>query len=150
MQVVQGTYVEGMKEEVVLSPGHALSFIAAGEGTFEIFSSCLLLGTKIVKTLSWFTSFMLAEHRHVGSNNFNLFSSRSHTIFSLVQLAFILCFLYEFLHANHVLSWFFICSSCHVFAAALLFISFPGSTTCFTVYLSKLLEVLKFLVLFFL
>ncbi|XP_059296882.1 kinesin-like protein KIN-7D, mitochondrial isoform X1 [Lycium ferocissimum] len=51
----QGTYVEGIKEEVVLSPGHALSFIAAGE-----------------------------EHRHVGSNNFNLFSSRSHTIFSLM------------------------------------------------------------------
>jgi centromeric protein E len=52
----QGTYVEGIKEEVVLSPGHALSFIAAGE-----------------------------EHRHVGSNNFNLFSSRSHTIFTLVS-----------------------------------------------------------------
>ncbi|KAJ9132809.1 hypothetical protein P3X46_033642 [Hevea brasiliensis] len=51
----QGTYVEGIKEEVVLSPGHALSFIAAGE-----------------------------EHRHVGSNNFNLLSSRSHTIFSLM------------------------------------------------------------------
>ncbi|XP_009784122.1 kinesin-like protein KIN-7D, mitochondrial isoform X1 [Nicotiana sylvestris] len=51
----QGTYVEGIKEEVVLSPGHALSFIAAGE-----------------------------EHRHIGSNNFNLFSSRSHTIFSLM------------------------------------------------------------------
>ncbi|XP_059654085.1 kinesin-like protein KIN-7D, mitochondrial isoform X3 [Cornus florida] len=51
----QGTYVEGIKEEVVLSPGHALSFIAAGE-----------------------------EHRHVGSNNFNLLSSRSHTIFTLV------------------------------------------------------------------
>ncbi|KAG5624914.1 hypothetical protein H5410_010132 [Solanum commersonii] len=51
----QGTYVEGMKEEVVLSAGHALSFIAAGE-----------------------------EHRHVGSNNFNLFSSRSHTIFTLM------------------------------------------------------------------
>ncbi|KAL1801803.1 hypothetical protein ACET3Z_030450 [Daucus carota] len=49
----QGTYVEGINEEVVLSPGHALSFIAAGE-----------------------------EHRHVGSNNFNLFSS-SHTIFTL-------------------------------------------------------------------
>ncbi|KAH9326565.1 hypothetical protein KI387_006743, partial [Taxus chinensis] len=49
-----GTYVEGIKEEVVLSPAHALSFIAAGE-----------------------------EHRHVGSNNFNLFSSRSHTIFTL-------------------------------------------------------------------
>ncbi|PKA64190.1 Kinesin-like protein NACK1 [Apostasia shenzhenica] len=29
----QGTYVEGIKEEVVLSPGHALSFIAAGEGS---------------------------------------------------------------------------------------------------------------------
>ncbi|CAL9780923.1 unnamed protein product [Musa acuminata subsp. burmannicoides] len=51
----QGTYVEGIKDEVVLSPGHALSFIAAGE-----------------------------EHRHVGSNNFNLFSSRSHTIFTLM------------------------------------------------------------------
>ncbi|XVE93713.1 hypothetical protein REPUB_Repub01dG0217900 [Reevesia pubescens] len=52
---IQGTYVEGIKEEVVLSPGHALSFIAAGE-----------------------------EHRHVGSNNFNLLSSRSHTIFTLM------------------------------------------------------------------
>ncbi|KAE8680030.1 Detected protein of confused Function [Hibiscus syriacus] len=51
----QGTYIEGIKEEVVLSPGHALSFIASGE-----------------------------EHRHVGSNNFNLFSSRSHTIFTLM------------------------------------------------------------------
>ncbi|CAH2075901.1 unnamed protein product [Thlaspi arvense] len=51
----QGTYVEGIKEEVVLSPGHALSFIAAGE-----------------------------EHRHVGSNNFNLLSSRSHTLFTLM------------------------------------------------------------------
>ncbi|KAJ1271065.1 hypothetical protein BS78_06G100400 [Paspalum vaginatum] len=50
----QGTYVEGVKEEVVLSPAHALSLIATGE-----------------------------EHRHVGSNNFNLVSSRSHTIFTL-------------------------------------------------------------------
>ncbi|MQL82026.1 hypothetical protein Taro_014479, partial [Colocasia esculenta] len=30
----QGTYVEGIKEEVVLSPGHALSFVAAGEGIY--------------------------------------------------------------------------------------------------------------------
>ncbi|ONK66160.1 uncharacterized protein A4U43_C06F4750 [Asparagus officinalis] len=51
---LQGTFVEGIKEEVVLSPAHALSLIAAGE-----------------------------EHRHVGSNNFNLLSSRSHTIFTL-------------------------------------------------------------------
>ncbi|KAF3781235.1 Kinesin-related protein 11 [Nymphaea thermarum] len=51
---VQGTFVEGLTEEVVLSPAHALSLIAAGE-----------------------------EHRHVGSNNFNLLSSRSHTIFTL-------------------------------------------------------------------
>ncbi|XP_078440824.1 kinesin-like protein KIN-7D, chloroplastic [Wolffia australiana] len=50
----QGTFVEGIKEEVVLSPAHALSLIAAGE-----------------------------EHRHVGSNNLNLLSSRSHTIFTL-------------------------------------------------------------------
>ncbi|KAJ4837396.1 Kinesin-like protein KIN-7D, mitochondrial [Turnera subulata] len=55
LPVNEGTYVEGIKEEVVLSPGHALSFIAAGE-----------------------------EHRHVGSNNFNLLSSRSHTIFTLM------------------------------------------------------------------
>ncbi|KAK8971553.1 Kinesin-like protein NACK2 [Platanthera guangdongensis] len=51
---LQGTFVEGIKEEVVLSPVHALSLIAAGE-----------------------------EHRHVGSTNFNLLSSRSHTIFTL-------------------------------------------------------------------
>ncbi|KAL3637334.1 Kinesin-like protein KIN-7D, chloroplastic [Castilleja foliolosa] len=50
----QGVFVEGIKEEVVLSPAHALSLIAAGE-----------------------------EHRHVGSTNFNLQSSRSHTIFTL-------------------------------------------------------------------
>ncbi|KAL8456271.1 hypothetical protein ACS0TY_034474 [Phlomoides rotata] len=50
----QGTFVEGVKEEVILSPAHALSLIAAGE-----------------------------EHRHVGSTNFNLQSSRSHTIFTL-------------------------------------------------------------------
>ncbi|XP_059646440.1 kinesin-like protein KIN-7K, chloroplastic [Cornus florida] len=50
----QGTFVEGIKEEVVLSPAHALSLIAAGE-----------------------------EHRHVGCTNFNLLSSRSHTIFTL-------------------------------------------------------------------
>ncbi|KAG8094209.1 hypothetical protein GUJ93_ZPchr0012g19795, partial [Zizania palustris] len=51
---LQGTFVEGIREEVVLSPVHALSLIAAGE-----------------------------EHRHVGSTNFNLLSSRSHTIFTL-------------------------------------------------------------------
>ncbi|XP_052201569.1 kinesin-like protein KIN-7C, mitochondrial [Diospyros lotus] len=50
----QGTYVEGIKEEVVLSLAHALSLIASGEA-----------------------------HRHVGCNNFNLLSSRSHTIFTL-------------------------------------------------------------------
>ncbi|KAK5818895.1 hypothetical protein PVK06_023845 [Gossypium arboreum] len=49
-----GTFFEGVKEEVVLSPAHALSLIAAGE-----------------------------EHGHVGSTNFNLFSIRSHTIFTL-------------------------------------------------------------------
>nr|GEV02104.1 kinesin-like protein KIN-7D, mitochondrial [Tanacetum cinerariifolium] len=37
----QGTYVEGIKEEVVLSPGHALSFIAAGEGTTQSLSVCI-------------------------------------------------------------------------------------------------------------
>ncbi|KAF3328335.1 hypothetical protein FCM35_KLT06941 [Carex littledalei] len=51
---MKGTYVEGIKEEVVLSHAHALSLISSGE-----------------------------EHRHVGSNNFNLVSSRSHIIFTL-------------------------------------------------------------------
>ncbi|MFS7908189.1 putative plus-end-directed kinesin ATPase [Helianthus anomalus] len=51
----QGTFIEGIKEEVVLSPAHVLSLIAAGE-----------------------------EHRHVGSTKFNLLSSRSHTIFTLI------------------------------------------------------------------
>jgi len=50
----QGTYIEGIKEEVVLSPAHVLSLIAAGE-----------------------------EHRHIGSTSFNLLSSRSHTMFTL-------------------------------------------------------------------
>lgn len=50
----QGTFVEGITEEVITSPKQALSLIVAGE-----------------------------EHRHVGSNNFNLQSSRSHTIFTL-------------------------------------------------------------------
>ncbi|KAI3677030.1 hypothetical protein L1987_86648 [Smallanthus sonchifolius] len=50
----QGAFVEGISEEVVLSPAHVLSLVAAGE-----------------------------EHRHVGSTNFNLLSSRSHTIFTL-------------------------------------------------------------------
>ncbi|CAI9271665.1 unnamed protein product [Lactuca saligna] len=50
----QGTFVDGVKEEVVLSPAHALSIIAAGE-----------------------------EQRHVGSTNLNLHSSRSHTIFTM-------------------------------------------------------------------
>jgi hypothetical protein len=30
--LLQGTYVEGIKEEVVLSPAHCLSLIATGEG----------------------------------------------------------------------------------------------------------------------
>ncbi|CAI9271666.1 unnamed protein product [Lactuca saligna] len=50
----QGTFVEGVKQEVVLSPAHALSIIAAGE-----------------------------EQRHVASTKLNLHSSRSHTIFTL-------------------------------------------------------------------
>ncbi|KAK1627508.1 hypothetical protein QYE76_001823 [Lolium multiflorum] len=49
-----GTIVDGIKEEVLLSPAHALSLITAGE-----------------------------EHRHVGSANFNIPSSRSHTVFTL-------------------------------------------------------------------
>ncbi|KAG6744886.1 hypothetical protein POTOM_051527 [Populus tomentosa] len=60
-----GTFVEGIKEEVVLSPAHALSLIAAGEVSY------------------WDFSFD-TEHRHVGSTKFNIHSSRSHTIFTLI------------------------------------------------------------------
>lgn len=35
--LLQGTYVEGIKEEVVLSPAHALSLIASGEGRHNCF-----------------------------------------------------------------------------------------------------------------
>ena len=40
-----------------------------------------------LKFFSWFLiwfKLLMAEHRHVGSTNFNLLSSRSHTIFTLV------------------------------------------------------------------
>ena len=50
----RGVYVEGLKEEVVLSGDHVMSLIAAGEA-----------------------------HRHVGSTRYNEESSRSHTIFRL-------------------------------------------------------------------
>lgn len=145
--------MEGIKEEVVLSPAHALSLIASGEGTYffllyilfsfpqislvapqwfiqlhgdnfllffilhkfqthsircsprmhlYIFSPCvramlffldswhflecyIFIYVEIVKLeLSYRCHCFLAEHRHVGSNNFNLVSSRSHTIFTLV------------------------------------------------------------------
>ena len=35
----QGTYVEGIKEEVVLSPAHCLSLIATGEGIYNVIYS---------------------------------------------------------------------------------------------------------------
>lgn len=35
---------------------------------------------------SWLNFNLITEHRHVGSTNFNLLSSRSHTIFTLVRL----------------------------------------------------------------
>ena len=33
---MKGTYVEGLKEEVLSSPTHALSLIAAGEGSLYL------------------------------------------------------------------------------------------------------------------
>ena len=43
-----------------------------------------MIDTDILFSMLIIIDFVLAEHRHVGSNNFNLFSSRSHTIFTLV------------------------------------------------------------------
>jgi centromeric protein E len=51
----KGVYVEGLKEEIVMSPEQVMSVLAAGEA-----------------------------HRHVGATDFNAVSSRSHTIFRLV------------------------------------------------------------------
>jgi len=39
----QGTFVEGIQEEVVLSPAHALSLITAGEGYFFHYGLILCL-----------------------------------------------------------------------------------------------------------
>ena len=50
-----GIYLDGLKEEIVLSPEQAMSLLAAGEA-----------------------------YRHVGSTDFNKSSSRSHTIFRVV------------------------------------------------------------------
>lgn len=49
---LQGTYVEGIKEEVVLSPGHALSFIAAGEGCSQFFIPHLALNIVFFNTFA--------------------------------------------------------------------------------------------------
>ncbi|KAL3632389.1 Kinesin-like protein KIN-7D, chloroplastic [Castilleja foliolosa] len=75
----QGVFVEGVKEEVVLSPAHALSLIAAG----EVPSAAIMI--TLIADLKEFCIYWtkLREHRHVGSTNFNLQSSRSHTIFTL-------------------------------------------------------------------
>lgn len=48
LKILQGTYVEGIKEEVVLSPGHALSFIAAGEGIWWLILLTIHVTVKIV------------------------------------------------------------------------------------------------------
>lgn len=80
--------MEGIKEEVVLSPVHALSLIAAGEGKlFVNFKSLQYHGINLWSSCcdtsqeDWLC---FAELRHVGSNNYNLVSSRSHTVFTLV------------------------------------------------------------------
>jgi len=51
----KGTYVEHLKEEIVVSPEHVLHVINSGEA-----------------------------HRHVASTDYNLISSRSHTIFRMI------------------------------------------------------------------
>ncbi|KAJ1378136.1 P-loop containing nucleoside triphosphate hydrolase [Sesbania bispinosa] len=81
----QGTYVEGIKEEVVLSPAHALSLIATGEAFLNAPIGAWLSFALKVPAYCKFHDLRRAiyEHRHVGSNNFNLVSSRSHTIFTL-------------------------------------------------------------------
>jgi len=51
----KGIFVEGLKEEIVVSPEHVLHVINSGEA-----------------------------HRHVASNDYNLMSSRSHTVFRMI------------------------------------------------------------------
>lgn len=55
--------------------------------------------------MDWHLLEHMAEHRHVGSNNFNLFSSRSHTIFTLVRFFYLfLASLVSFLVVYHIIS----------------------------------------------
>lgn len=57
---------------------------------FTLLRFCRILVTCAIKhlfDLFIYYFFFFAEHRHVGSNNFNLFSSRSHTIFTLVIIS---------------------------------------------------------------
>ena len=51
--IEQGTYVEGIKEEVVLSPAHALSLIASGEGIVT-FTFCILVDFYKETFLLWY------------------------------------------------------------------------------------------------
>lgn len=47
--IMQGTYVEGIKEEVVLSPAHALSLIASGEGNSRRRTELRILGFRFAR-----------------------------------------------------------------------------------------------------
>lgn len=121
--------MEGIKEEVVLSPAHALSLIASGEGklTFTFIFQLLMFPYKVFGInfrilfssiiFLWLTAILMfsfniyAEHRHVGSNNFNLLSSRSHTIFTLVLQLLLLflrfCAVYSQQKCSFCPFWFF-------------------------------------------
>lgn len=44
--------MEGIKEEVVLSPAHALSLIAAGEGKFSFFSFFVWENLQLIRWLN--------------------------------------------------------------------------------------------------
>lgn len=66
----QGTYVEGIKEEVVLSPAHALSLIASGEGLIIVpllssFPSVLYLQLPLVYSVFSPCTFVISSLTHL-------------------------------------------------------------------------------------
>jgi len=66
-KMLQGIFVEGVKEEVVLSPAHALSLIAAGEGSLWNIPFVLELRAILLISFGGFSLFLCLK---ASSNEF--------------------------------------------------------------------------------
>lgn len=86
----RGVYVDGLKEEVVVSPEQVMSLIAGGEGT-STWGPYMFRTLKYSHTIPFAqfcradTHFACSAYRHVGATDYNEVSSRSHTLFRMVR-----------------------------------------------------------------